>query len=66
MEWRLFFFYLCTDQDTVMRNSSFKCNMSIRLSLLGGLMVHRELELPFSCAMHRSAGVYPSSHSKAS
>lgn len=50
-------FYLCTDQDTVMRNSSFERNISIRLFLLGGLMVHRELELPFSCAMHRSAGV---------
>ena len=49
--------YLCTDQDTVMRNSSSDCNMVIRLSLLGGLMVHRELELPFSCAMHRSSGM---------
>lgn len=49
--------YLCTDQDTVMSNSFSEFNIAIRFSLLGGLMVHKELELPFSCAMHRSSEV---------
>lgn len=46
--------YLCTDQDKVMAKSSVEFNISIKLDLLGGLMVHRELELPFSSAMVRS------------
>lgn len=49
--------YLCTDQDTVIGNSFSIFNISISVFLLGGLMVHRELELFFSCAMHRSSCV---------
>lgn len=48
--------YLWTDQDTVMGKSTSEPNMSIRLVLLGGLMVHRELELPFRSVMVRSSG----------
>ena len=40
-----------------MEKSSVEFSMSIRLVLLGGLMVHRELELPFSSAMTRSSGM---------
>lgn len=40
--------YLCTVQVTVMGNSSAESSISIKFFLLGGLMVHRELELPFS------------------
>lgn len=51
------FGHLCMDQETVIENSSFERNIPIRLDLLGGLMVHRELELPFSRAMHKSSAV---------
>lgn len=51
------FGHLCMDQETVIENSSSESNISIRLDLLGGLMVHSELELPFSRAMHRSSGM---------
>ena len=42
------------DQDTVMGKSSSDSSMLMRLFLLGGLMVHRELELPSSSATIRS------------
>ena len=43
------------DQDTVMEKSSVVSSISMRLFLLGGLMVHRELELPPNSATIRSS-----------